>query len=80
MLTETEYQLAGDFVILRRSEQGIERWAATQDELLPEAHRLWERGYLDRSWDDDGPLWRCSDACFITQALVELVTTEPCPN
>jgi hypothetical protein len=75
VLTDTETRLVGNMMLLRMSEQGAPVWAALDDDVIAEAHRLHETGYLDRRYDQDRDdlLYRASDqAC---RALALYTTT-----
>ncbi len=63
-----------DALLLRADEQerGKELWFAIRGDLLPEAHRLAERGYLQRRRRD--LLWRASDAAVQAQETHAVMT------
>jgi hypothetical protein len=56
-----DLRLVADAYLLRADEQeGHDLWFSVGDDL-PAAHRAWEADWLDRRWDDNGPIFRISD-------------------
>ncbi len=51
-LTPDELRLCAHAYALRH-DQGAEAWFEPAPDLVPEAHRLWQRDYLERRWLDD---------------------------
>jgi hypothetical protein len=53
---------------LRRDETDQALFFCPADELLPECHRLVERGYLARRWHDQDLVYRLTDEAMTAQA------------
>jgi hypothetical protein len=58
-LTEDETRVIAHAYALRHDEQpGRDLWFCPDPGLLPDCHRLVERGYLQRRWHGDDAVYR----------------------
>jgi hypothetical protein len=70
MLTEVETRVIAHAYALRYDEEpDHDLWFCPDDWLLPECHRLVERGYLQRRWHGRDMVYRPADAMFTAQQL-----------
>jgi hypothetical protein len=74
MLTEDETRVMAHAYALRHDEEpDKDLWFCPDDWLLPECHRLVERGYLQRRWHGDDMVYRLTDAMLTAQELSGLL-------
>jgi hypothetical protein len=82
MLSQYELHLCPHAYELRHTETDRERWFIPHDHCFVEAHRLHERGYLDRTWDrnDREHQYRLSDRMTLALDLRYLTDAAQNPN
>ena len=78
MLTQDETKVMAHAYALRHDEEpDQDLWFRPDDCLVPECHRLVERGYLQRRWHGENMVYRLTDAMLTAQELTSLRRDDP---
>ena len=74
-MTDSELDVIASALFLRSVEDHRDLWAAYDDDLIPECHRLVDAGYLERRVRNGDLVYRATDAAVTAQAMSDITET-----